>query len=741
MRREHAVPSVSVFRSALLRAVLSVSLLFSATGPTLLAAVPASAQQNAAEVSDLQLLEDFIFYVNIANIDLAKANAQALLDRGIDPKRFLAMIEDSATLEDRFDRAYRRALMFGELEDSAAQVYRLYEEGRLARARDPNEIARNIAMLTGTPRGQILARERLAAAGEYAVPQLLDVLIQRRNPMLEAEVIRQLVRMGRQSVIPLSVALNGLDETTQEVVVRILTELRYPAALPFVTELARTTPNSTVRAAAQRAVETLGGRVDSAVSVAGLYRNLGDDYYQEPQALTSFPGEEYQLLWSFDPAIGLQPEAILTEVFHEAMAMRLAEHALGLDPTDQPTIALWIAANFSRELDQPADYDNPAYPVGERREAMYYAVAAGATTTQRVLARALENRDTRLARLAIEALSLSAGGQGLVGSSERALVRALSYPDRRVRYEAAIAIGRARPRESFEGSETVVPILASVIRDAGTRYAVVLASNIERQQVIRAELEGLGYTVLPPGFTLGDTMNSIAEVAGVDLLVTDLTTESTLEAIDQARRTARLQATPILSIMSAAGYAQNAAQFEGDALTALARQGLSESQLRANVEYLVAQSSGDPITAEEAELYALEALDVLHEIAVGSGGGGRGVFDVSDAAVPLIGALEETSGDVRARVADVLSYIGQQRVQVALMDAVMTADEEERLPLMSQMTDSAKRFGNMLEERQVRWLVERADSPDEAEATAAAALMGALELPNDRIVPLILGTG
>jgi len=729
-----------VFRSALLRAVLPVSLLFSTAGPALLAAVPASAQ-DAADVSDLQLLEDFIFYVNIANIDLARANAQALLDRNIDPKRFLAMVEDSATLEDRFDRAYRRALMFGELEDSASQVYRLYEDGRLARARDPNEIARNIAMLTGTPRGQILARERLAAAGEYAVPQLLDVLVQRRNPMLEAEVIRQLVRMGRQSVVPLSVALNGLDETTQEVVVRILTELRYPAALPYVTELARSTPNPVVREGAERAIQALGGSTNQAVSVAGLYRSLADDYYSEPKALTSFPGEEYQLLWSFDPALGLQPAAILTPVFHEAMAMGLTERALRLDPSDQSTIALWIAANFSRELDQPADYDNPAYPEGERREAMYYAVAAGAATTQRVLARALESRDTKLARLAIEALSRSAGGQGLVGSNEKALVRALSYPDRRVRYEAAIAIGRAHPRESFEGSETVVPILASVIRDAGTRYAVVLASNIEQQQVIRAELEGLGYTVLPPGFTLNDTLNSIAEVAGVDLLVTDLTTESTIEAIDQARRTARLQATPILALMSAAGYAQHSAQFESDSLTALARQGVSPDQLRSGVEQLVANASGEPITEEEAERYALDALDVLHDIAVGTGGGGRGVFDVSDAAVPLIGALDETGGDVRARVADVLSYIGQQRVQVALMDAVMTADEGERLPLMGQMTDSAKRFGNLLEERQVRWLVERADSPDEDEATAAAALMGALQLPNDRIVPLILGAG
>ncbi|HBS29177.1 MAG TPA: hypothetical protein DEB06_06925 [Phycisphaerales bacterium] len=735
--------NLSVFRSVLTRAALSAVLAIPAAGATLLAAVPASAQ-GTTQASELQLIEDFIFYVNIANPELAKANAQALLDRGVDPKRFLALVEDSATLEDRFDRAYRRALMFTDLEDISARLYRLYEDGRLARARDPNEIARNIALLTGNPRGQILARERLAAAGEYAVPQLLDVLVQRRNPLLEAEVGRQLVRMGRQSVAPLAVALNGLDETTQEVVARILGELRYPASAPFLTELARTTGNSVVRESAQRALALIGGGTAAGgegASVAGLFRDLAEDYYAEPAALTMFPGEEHQLLWDFDPTTGLQPSAVRTEVFHEAVAMRLSEHALTIDPTDQPTISLWIASNFSRELDQPEGYDNPAYPAGARREAMYYAVAAGAPATQRVLARALRDRDTKLARLAIEALSRSAGGAGLVGSEERALVRALSYPERRVRYEAAIALGRARPRESFDGAETVVPILASVIRDAATRSALVLASDIERQQVIRAALEGIGYTVLPPGFTLSDTLGSIAEVAGVDLMVTDLTTDTTIEAIDQARRTARLQATPILALMSAAGYAQHAARFEGDALTSLARQGVSDDQMIAGVEQLVARASGAPIDAEEARGYAMRSLEVLREIAVGSGSGGRGVFDVADASVPLMGALTEAKDEVvRARIAEVLSFIGQQRVQVALMDSVMTADGPERLARMAQMTDSAKRFGNLLEERQVRWLIERADSPDEDEATASAALMGALNLPNDRIVPLILGT-
>ncbi len=57
------------------------------------------------------------------------------------------------------------------------------------------------------------------------------------------------------------------------------------------------------------------------------------------------------------------------------------------------------------------------------------------------------------------------------------------------------------------------------------------------------------------------------------------------------------------------------------------------------------------------------------------------------------------------------------------------------------VADSAKRFGNQLEARQVDRVVELAMKAEAAEAAAAAALVGALNLPNDNLIPLILGSG
>lgn len=685
-----------------------------------------------------ELLEDFNHYVAVRNIEMAEANARALLDMDLEPIEFLGVLEDSATLERRFDQAYRNALVIPELEELAAELFGLYREGQLDRARDPEQIAENIELLTGTRRNQVFARERLKHAGEYAVPQLLEALTTSQDPLLEVEVQQLLVDMGADAVVPLSVAVNSLEPASQEVVAKVLGLIPYMTSLPYLHQLHEETESAQVRAVAANAIRNIAGTAHAGGSLATLYRELGEQYYAEAGSLTRFAGERHQLLWAYDPGLGLEPTAIRSEVYHEARAMELAEHALELDRNDAASVSLWLSANFSRELDQPEGYENPAYP-SYRRGATYYAVASGARQVQSVLARALSDRDTRLARRAIDALVRMSGEAGLRGSlgEQSALVRALSYPDRRVQYEAALALGGADPRTEFAGSERVVPLLASAIRDAATRYAAVVARDVERQQDIRAALEGAGYEVLPPADGLSELIALAAESAGIDLVVSDLTGGSTEELIGEIRRTSRMRATPVVSIVSTAAIAQYSGKFDDDAHTRLVREGVSMGQLVSSVEQLVERSAGAPITEAEGEDYALAALSVLRDLAIG----GSGVFDVADATVPLLAALEETDGEVLLRVADVLSYVPQSRAQVALMDGAMDMTGVDRIAVLERVTESAKRFGNMLEDRQIGALMEVAREGSDAEATAAAALLGALDLSSGEIVRLILDQG
>ena len=701
-------------------------------------AVPMSHAQDdaaAAAVDPSELLKDYVHYVTIANFELARANATALLDLEMTPVEFVDLVEGSARMEERFEEAYRRSQRLPELESMGAALHKLYEDGRKARARNPQEIRDNIALLKENRRAQLLARDRIAAAGEYAVPQLLEIILARQDSMLTNQVEQVLVGMGRDAVAPLCAALLSLPPEAQETVARVLGRIGYRMALPYLYELAATSTESPVRAMAERAIRNIDGSFENAGNLGLRYRELGERYYGEPRSLTSFPGESHQLLWSFSPQIGLQPQAIRTEVFHEARAMELAGRAMTLDSSDWRALSLWLASNFSREIDQPEDYDNPAYPA-ERREAMYYAVAAGSGPVQEVLRRALSDRDTRLARRAIEALSRSASGVDLSEGFGDALplVQALYYPDRRVQFESALAIGHTNPVTGFDGAERVVPLLASAIREASKRYAVVLAPSLDDQQRLRAMLEGTGFEVLPPAESLNDIAGAIAGVAGVDLIIAQQTPDTLMETISSVRADTGLAATPVLGVTSFQGLSRYGAQFENDDLTRLVRDGVSLGELSVGAGQLVEQAAGATVTEEEGRAYALACLEVLDALSLGC----NGVLDVSDASLVLISALGETTGEIRLNVAGVLSRIGQQRAQVALMDAAIEASGDERIAMLEFVIESARQHGNLLEDRQIEELVDMADYGLDDEATVAAALIGALNLPREELTPLIL---
>jgi len=722
--QEHAVPD----RWKMNRIAMILVLLLGVLSPV-------RAQQTTR--SETELLEDFNHFVFIDKYDLAEATAVELLDRGITPRQFVGLVEDSNEI-DRFEKAVAKAMRSGDAEGAAARLQRLWDRGKLEMVRDPAQIANHILLLTGTARQRLYAIERLRAAGEYALPQLLDGLLDRNNKPLQAEVERLLVSMGRDAVIPLCTALPELDPGGQVTVINVLALIPYRTSTPFIAEVRRNTKSDDVRASAERALNRLLGTAE--VSPASLFLQLAEGYYAEKSELTSFPGESHQLLWSYEPGVGLFMTAIITPVYHEAMSMRMAERALGLDSSNADALALWIAANFSREIDTPEDlppdWENPAYPKS-RRGARYYAVAAGAVPCQRVLGRALDDNDTPLARRAIAAIQATAGADSLWANLDgrQPLLEALRYPNRRVRYEAALALGSAQPRVYFEGAERVVPILASAVRDASARFALVVSSDVERGQSLTGLLKQEHYTVLPAVRTLDDAAASIAETPGVDLIVTSLGVDATRALISDAHSSPRLAATPVLALIESGPDAiAMANEYRRDAGVEIRRVQIRESMLRGAISSLIETASGGPITEAEARDYADRSLGVLRDLAVSN----NAILNVDDAASPLIGVLERSIGSLRIQIADVLARIDRRGAQVALMSSALRAQHEDRVHLLATVALSAKRFGNMLDQRQIEDLISLASGGEESEATAAAALIGALGLSNADLIRVIV---
>lgn len=696
----------------------------------LLLGAPAMAQPQPD--SPREILRDLQHYVLINQREAAEAKAQQLLDLGLSPRQLLDLVKSSRDV-DRFISVLDRMQTTPQLEDVGAQLRQAYRRGERELVRDPDEIARNIRLLTGQAKARLLAQNALVAAGEYAVPQLLDALLG-QDERLASEAGRVLVQMERQAIIPLCTALLDVTPVNQEKIINVVSRIAYRTSLPFLKELEENSDVAMVRREASAAVERIGG---SGVPFASdLYEELADGYYGQRTDLTSFEGEDVQLLWNYDERRGLWAQAIRTGLFHEAMAMSMAERAMSLNPRSRQALSMWVLANLRRDIETPDGYVNPAYSE-DMRDAQYYAVAAGAEICQPVLARALSDRNTRLVRSAIAALDLTAGGQSLwsYGGGPAPLLGALRYQNRRVQYESALALGKANPDSTFQGAERVVPILASTIRGAAEKYAVLIERGVGTEGQRRGILSSMGYTVLPSGDTLQEIASAIAEAPGIDLIIVDLASvEAAREVIEQARGNALLAATPVLVLTSSQGSIDLQAEFRRDETVSVRSRGIPEDMFRAAADQLVERASGGPISEGEARDYQARALGVLRDIAIARGP----VFKAEDAVAPLIRGLQDEASPFKLLIAEVLAHIGEDRAQIALMDATMAASGGERVAMLQKVADSAKRFGNRLEPRHLTSLSSMATSGEASEATAAAAVMGSLNLSNEGLVPLIL---
>ncbi|MFG0331370.1 MAG: hypothetical protein ACF8PN_15895 [Phycisphaerales bacterium] len=695
-----------------------------------------SLAQDADRDEQAQYLEDFIHYVFIARPDLAAAQAEQLFQSGVaDADLYTLVDEFDLNRAGRLDEALDRATRIPELEPVAGEIRRRLRDGRVALARDPNEIDRHIQNLVGSQRARLIAREALVSAGEYAVPQLLERLENRGSLELKDAVRRVLVEIGRQAVTPLSVALPYLTPETQELVVDILGQIGYAHARPALAELIMadaTEPR--VRDAAERAYQKLGGA--SNASIVDQWLGLAEQYWVEARSLIAWPDEDINNIWNYESRQGLVAVSVPSSIFSEIMAMRMSENALSHNENSKAALSLWIAANFRRSDQLPSEATDPTYP-DDMRAPIFFAVAAGPEIGQRVLARANRDLNAQLARHAIEALERTAGGATLWTAEDRPtpLIEALNFPERRVRYDAALALANALPTESFYGADRVIPILASAIRTGGESFAAVIASDEEDRRTLAASLRSMGFSVLPPRSNFEDLRVDLTDSPGVDLFVILDDAMRTVEPVTAIRRDPRLSASPVLVMTSGAGVNQARDLYIDDRRVRVVSRTITEDQLGNAVDAMVSDTLGPLMSADEADAYALESLRALRDVAIKN----TPSFEVIDAEAALLEALQNFDGEKRLIAAETLSWIDNPDSQQALLDASLTeGDELTQATLLGFAADSAKRFGAYASDRQVNRLLELVRTGSGVVATAAGQAHGALDLPASNVTTFIL---
>lgn len=701
------------------------------------AAKPADAELDRAAVA---MWADFNHYVRIARFDLAAAAGKTLLEK-TNEGTLLELVEKGDYPD--YDATLVRASKVEALKGIATQISDRIQAARIARSRDPERIAADIRKLGEGERANFNAVQRLRSAGQYAAPALLATLNDSKQSNLHPYLIPAMVSIGRPLVYPLSIALPKLEPVQQAQVAQILADIGYPRAVPYLKQVLedKNTTASTrkvVEAAYRQLAGSVGIPLDA--SAAELFLTLAHNHYDATTRGRTLPGFDAAdgkgVVWAYPSRdAGLVAIDVPPAIFGDVLTMRAAQTALQLDPNSDAALSLWLMANLRRANHLTAEQKDLSYPA-DMKPPQFYLEMAGPMRQKDVLERALNDKDTKLALDAIDALGKTAGADSL--STIRPLMRALSYPDRRVRFNAAFAVAHARPKSEFPNAQRVTTVLCEALRQSDTKFAVALGRDEATRNRLAASIKELGYVVIP-GTTVGDVSVQLGNVPNVDLVVTDLALEATTHTFNATNSEYKLGAAPVVAILTPAEQLVLPREVTADARftpVALANSEKdAKDRLKNAIELATKSFSGTPVAGDEAERFANDAIRIIRDIALGS----TPVLKAVDTQPALIEALGDKRGTIALQAGQILAMLPGKEAQTAIANAAFDPARAEpvRIDLLFSLADSATANGNQLDKADHAKLLELVRTSTGDTAQAAARAHGALNLPTSSVVQLI----
>jgi hypothetical protein len=688
--------------------------------------------QPAVQAQDTDVetaLDDFIHYALIANVEMTDAYALVLLRDNMSNEDFYKMIIETKERHQKFDRAIGWALFIEDLEPLASVLEDKFESGRVSVIRNAKNLEKSIELLNGSTRQRILAYERLQEAGEYAVPQLLRQLQNGGDIRGVRNATEMLVRIGRDAVLPLVVALPNVDAESKVIVAKILGEIGYKHACPALIICANNASNAEeARVAAKIALGMLG-MDENAANLSVQQTVVAIRFYNGETSLQPQPIGGLNLFWRWDAGNQLIALDVPEEAFFDVMAMDYAAQALASDADNASAMSTFVGANLRRNRALAGRNDLVFGDLAYSPE--FYATVFGPKIAQLVLATSLGDNDTPLVLESITALSETAGAEALLGASSQPIVEAMNYPERRVQYEAALTLASTLPVNAFEGSYRVVPLLASAIRQQGEEFALVVGDDADARREIRAFLSSNSWTVVGEGTSVDEAIDAAGAVAGIDLVVALVRSADHGQLVVQnASILPKTVVSPVLLLAANSDEQTLANVFDGTANVAVTHISKTDQTRLSLIEDLIYVSSGSRLSSEEQSAFSARALAVLRDLALTDS-----VLRVEDATAQLVEALGSSNLDSQVVIAETLSMIDSVEAQSALIDAALASnDSDTQVMFLDEAAGSVRRWGSFAEDNQLDRVVDLAENSTGTLADAAARLNGALNHPNTAVV-------
>ena len=370
---------------------------------------------------------------------------------------------------------------------------------------------------------------------------------------------------------------------------------------------------------------------------------------------------------------------------------------------------------------------------------MSIALAAGPVQAERVLRLARSVNDPGLTKIAISILAKTASESMLVESKEGSpILGCLMNPSRSIRTAAALAIGYAMPKKSFQGANRVVPILASAVKQGGSLRAVVIASDETQRRELEGRLSQIECALLASEANASTVLSTLSGRGEPDLIIASGGASEMKLIVSQLRSNPVLASTPILMAIPEADEVRVDQATRQDPTIILWFQGRSEIEFQAAAKQLITRTIGATNGAEvgdtgQASLQT-ETLQVLRKI----GEMQMSPFQIADAEQDLIDALAATTTETQILVARVLAVTPTAGAQRALLNAALSATEAQQIALLQAVAESGRLYGNQSEEKQIDRLRQALSEAKGANADALAQAYGALRVGTSQVLKLIL---
>ncbi len=411
-------------------------------------------------------------------------------------------------------------------------------------------------------------------SGAEAVPYLITEL--REGPATDRNAVNSaLVKLPAEVVPPLIAGLESNDANLQIDLIDVFLKRGSREVVPYLWPLVGNTERSAaVRQKASDALYTfLDIKPGTLLSAKEALTKEAERYYYHKVNMS----RDGYGLWRWDPTaqtvvfvempvteaqvknyaaskgstdLNAATTGLKMSKAEEYRTLWFARHALAIDPTHVPAQILLVSSTVDKTIERVG----PQKPLAESAPAVHEMLTTvNPDLLIAVLDQAMEDKRTNVVLGTVRALGDVADIKATKAtrSGESSLVKATTYPDRRVQWAAADSLLRIPGVPSGAAAARVVDILARGLEAetmAGTRRKVLVAMNdVRYRDLVAKSVEDIAAEPVVVG-TGRDALRRLLKASDIDAILLDSTLNDPTLAylMGQLKADARTQRVPVL---------------------------------------------------------------------------------------------------------------------------------------------------------------------------------------------------